>query len=779
MLEKLNNLEIAGGNARPLDEAERHAILKSLQVQQAMSWAGVRKAIEPLFKARGESAKTVKFNLELGGDPKLLGNPVEARLAVIFGETWQSHPRKDEIRMAVHERLWSADYGRIGDQRVVIKRAAERATDRRSAATSFGTDFGATPQQVAELERMNFPTGWDAFSVSAIQKCLPELEEGVRFGALLASADYADWRRSHFPNRVQPTGEILDRLPSPANPEEQKRIAGLRNPTVVRTQNELRKVVNNLIDLFGKPDLIRVELAREVGKGKAEREEMLAANRRQEKRRKEAQKRLQENGIASPTRADIEKWLLWKECQERDPYTGDAISFDALFQQGAFEVEHIWPRSRSLDDSFGNKTLCRKDVNLAKGNRTPFEHFRGDPDVWAAVKVRLEGLVSTKGGEGFSPGKARRFLAEAIPDDFASRQLNDTGYAAREAVTFLKRLWPDVGPTAPVTVQPVTGRVTAHLRRLWGLNNLLADTGEKNREDHRHHAVDALVVACTHPGMTKALSDYWSRRDNPLSVAETPTLPPPWPTIRTDAGNVIAHILVSHRVRKKVSGGLHLETVYGDTGNDVETKSGVFREFVRRKKVENLTAAEYGTIRDPHIRSVLQEWLARQGGDPKKVNWNAFPRVSPGGPEIKSVRILIRQQLELMAPVSTGFADLGANHHIAVYQRPDGRGAFEVASLFEASRRLTRREPVVRRDRSDATFLFSLSPGDAVEVPVEHEKRGIWIVQGAWASGQIVLLHHQDAAGASVWRPTAGSLVNLKCRKVSIDPVGRRSVVSD
>jgi CRISPR-associated endonuclease Csn1 len=134
----------------------------------------------------------------------------------------------------------------------------------------------------------------------------------------------------------------------------QKRIAGLRNPTVVRTQNELRKVVNNLIDLFGKPDLIRVELAREVGKGKAEREEMLAANRRQEKRRKEAQKRLQENGIASPTRADIEKWLLWKECQERDPYTGDAISFDALFQQGAFEVEHIWPRSRSLDDSFGN-----------------------------------------------------------------------------------------------------------------------------------------------------------------------------------------------------------------------------------------------------------------------------------------------------------------------------------------------------------------------------------------------------------------------------------------
>jgi CRISPR-associated endonuclease Csn1 len=779
MLEKLNNLEIAGGNARPLDDAERMAILAPLQVQQSMSWSGARKALEPLFKARGESARNLKFNLELGGDPKLLGNPVEARLASIFGDTWAHHPQKQEIRAGIHERLWAADYGRIGNQRVVIKRAAERASDRRSAAESFASEFGASPGQVAELEKMTFPTGWDAFSLSAILKCLPELERGVRFGALLASPDYAEWRREKFPNRNQPTGEILDRLPSPANPEEQKRIASLRNPTVIRTQNELRKVVNNLIDLVGKPDLIRVELAREVGKGKAERDEILAANRNQEKRRQEAQRRLEENGIPSPSRADIEKWLLWKECQERDPYTGDAISFDALFHQGAFEVEHIWPRSRSLDDSFRNKTLCRKDVNLAKGNRTPFEYYRSDPDAWEAVKVRLDSLTSTRLGEGLSPGKARRFMAEAIPDDFASRQLNDTGYAARQAVAFLKRLWPDVGPTAPVTVQPVTGRVTAHLRRLWGLNNLLGDTGEKNREDHRHHAVDALVVACTHPGVTKALSDYWSRRDGPDGAGSKPTLLPPWPSIRADAGNVIPHILVSHRVRKKVSGGLHLETVYGNTGNDVETKSGVFREFVRRKKVENLTASEFNAIRDPHVRSVLQDFLARHGGVPKKIKWNTYPRVSPDGPEIRSVRILIRQQLELMAEVSTGYADLGSNHHIAIYRRPDGRGEFEVVSLFEAARRLARRAPVINRQRDGAEFCFSLCPGDAVEFPEDHPKRGIRIVQGVWASGVVVLHDNTDASGGSVWRPTASTLPGAGVRKISIDPIGRRRVIRD
>ena len=96
-----------------------------------------------------------------------------------------------------------------------------------------------------------------------------------------------------------------------------------------------------------------------------------------------------------------------------------------------------------------------------------------------------------------------------MPDDFASRQLNDTGYAARQASEFLKRLWPDVGPTADRNVQPVTGKVTAQLRRRWGLNHILGDDGEKTRADHRHHAIDALVVACTHGGYTSKLSHYF------------------------------------------------------------------------------------------------------------------------------------------------------------------------------------------------------------------------------------------------------------------------------
>ncbi|MBV8935270.1 MAG: hypothetical protein JO095_05630 [Alphaproteobacteria bacterium] len=81
--------------------------------------------------------------------------------------------------------------------------------------------------------------------------------------------------------------------------------------------------------------------------------------------------------------------MLWKEANERCPYTGDHIGFEALFKEDKYQVEHIWPRSRSLDNSFANKTLCRVDINIQKGNRTPYEMYAHDHHVWEGVKLRL------------------------------------------------------------------------------------------------------------------------------------------------------------------------------------------------------------------------------------------------------------------------------------------------------------------------------------------------------------------------------------------------------
>jgi CRISPR-associated endonuclease Csn1 len=679
--------------------------------------------------------------------------------------------------------LWSADYGEIGDQRVVILRLTERIGRRAEAAQSFIDDFGVTVQQAAALRDLNFPTGWEPYSTRALQAFLPHLEAGVRFGALVNGPEWDVWRHETFPNRDRPTGEVLDKLPSPAVKGERERIARLRNPTVVRTRNELRKVVNNLIDMYGKPDLTRVEVARNVGRSKRDREELLKANRRQERRRKDAVKDLESKGMAEPARRDVEKWLLWKESRERCPYTGDQIGFDALFREGAYEVEHIWPRWRSFDDSFANKTLCRKDVNQEKRNNTPYEAFHREPDRWATMRNRVADMAATKGGIGMSRRKVKKFMAESMPDDFASRQLNDTGYAARQILGQLKCLWPDIGLEAPVMVQAVTGKVTWQLRKLWGLNNILSDDGEKTRADHRHHAIDALVVACTHPGMTNRLSRYWQAKDGPR--AEKPSLPPPWPAVRADAERVVAAIVVSHRVRKKVSGPLHEEMPLGYTGQGIVRNGKTLGIYVKRMRVEKLSLATLKidhvekisrvakfVVRDDALRKVLLAHVEAAGGKADKA-YPPYPHVCPDGPEIRKVRVLATQQKELMVPASTGFADPANNHHIAIYRLPNGKVDFDPVSLFEASQRLSRREPVVRRDRGDgAEFVMSLAPGEAIEFP-EGDGKGLRIVQGVWASGVIVTLSHTDADSSSVWRPSPGSIVAGGARKVSIDPIGR------
>ena len=789
MLEKLNNLAIAGGNARPLDSAERAAILAKLQTQASMSWPGVRKALEPLFTARGESAKTIKFNLELGGDPKLLGNSLEAKLADIFGAEWINHPNKDAIRNEVQSRLWASDYGKVGKQRVVILSEQDRKDGRAKAREAFVRDFGVTPELADALASIKLPQGWEPYSIAALQKIFPELEKGERFGTLLNSPErkWVEWRNENFPNREQPTGEFYDKLPSPKDREEMRRIAQLRNPTVVRVQNELRKVVNNLISLYGKPDLIRVELARDVGKSKQEREEIKTANRKQERRRKDAENDLKSKGIASPSRADIEKWQLWKESQERCPYSGNQIGFDDLFRRGFYEVEHIWPLPRSLDNSFKNKTLCHRDWNQRKGKRTPFEAF-GHTEEWAAIKDRLDKLLSVK--EGMHPGKVKRFLAESMPEDFANRQLTDTRYAARQAVAFLKKLWPDVGPEAPVKVQPVNGRVTAQLRKRWGLNNILSDDGEKTRADHRHHAVDALAVACASPAYVKRLSDYYKEEERGLK----PHLPEPWAMIRQDATSAIEAIIVSHRVRKKVSGPLHDEMPLGYTKKDI-TKGGVtLGIYVKRVPVEKLTletlkiksvgdisrTAKF-VVEDRAVREALRAHLEKANVPPAKA-YPPYPHITENGPEIHKARVLTVQQKTLMRPVANGFADPANNHHIAIYRLPNGKADFEVVNLFDALGRLSRREPVIRRNRGDGgNFVMSLAMGDAIEFPANHKMKGYRIVQGVWASGVVVTRTHTDATSdkETIWYPSAASILAANARKVLIDPVGRVRPAND
>jgi hypothetical protein len=565
VLEQLTKLRTAGANSRPLSPEEFKILLEQAHRQRTISWGGVRKALKKHWRERDED-EFQRFNMEVSGaETGIKGHAVEYELRKIFGDAWDSHPKRDEIRRELHQHLWTADYLQVGNSRVEIRREDDARLKRREAR---------------------------------------------------------EWMKQN--------------------------------------------------------------------------------------------------------------WTL-------------------------------------------TKTLCRTDINILKGNRTPHQVWGNDAEAWHRLKQTISECKLPE-------YKVRRFMKadiagadgidEAGTDTFSERQLADTGWAAREARDFLKRLWPDDGRIVPV--ETVNGRITAQLRHQWGLNAILNPDGEtKTRADHRHHAVDALAVALTSRSFVKRLSDWHKQR-------ETGTRPPefrePWAKFFEQAKSKTAEIVVSHKTRRKVSGALHAETIVGDTGLQEKTKSGEYRQFVTKKAVERLSKSEIQGIRDPVVRGIVFRHVAERGGDPKKA-FPPYPRL-PGsngadGPEIKKARLLIKQQLGLMVHAGTGYADAAANHHIAAYRKFDGSIASEIVSLHEAARRISARKPIVNRNgHHDAKFVMSLAPGDVIEFPKDHDHAGMRVVTSVWSSGVVVTEAINDAEGHP-WRPSIGSIVSAGAQKVSVDPIGR------
>ena len=185
-------------------------------------------------------------------------------------------------------------------------------------------------------------------------------------------------------------------------------------------------------------------------------------------------------------------------------------------------------------------------------------------------------------------------------------------------------------------------------------------------------------------------------------------------------------------------------------------------------------------IVDGRVRDLVRTWVGNHGGDPKTAFRNGYPTHGRNGPEIHKVRLHIKQQANLMAKASTGYAELGNHHHIAIYQLPNGKAEFEVVSLPEASRRLKQGKPTVdRRDDGPEVFMMSLSINDALFFSGSEED-GIWIVKKISSNDQVYLRRHTDANRVGkFWAPSARTFADKGAKKVSVDPIGRVRPAND
>jgi len=687
MLQQVNSIRISGvkritEEQTMLSMEERDVLIKYLSENKELSYKIDKKSIFKVLKL--DLNKFYRFNLKDQG--KIDGLKTIHALKSALGKDYSNFDENEILKM------WNTLHFAEDDE--WLRDYAQKT-------------WNFTQEQAQKFAKIKLEPDYANLSLKAITKMLPFMRDGLMYHLAAQSAGY------HH-SLAEDVIEKTEYLPEPP---------GIANPIVTVALHQLRKVVNSLIDYYGSPDAIRVELARDMKNSRNDRLEMLRSNKERETiNKKISDKLINDNIIESPKRNDIIKYRLWEECNHICPYTGKSISLHQLFVTGEVDVEHILPYSRTLDDSYNNKTLCFRSENELKGNRTPYEAYSSDESKYNGILDRVK---------EFSHSKARRFKLKNLDalDDFIERQLNDTRYISREAKKYLAHICDKVNVSS--------GQSTAILRHYWGLNSILKESQNpylkdkeddaKSRDDHRHHAIDATVIALTTQSFIQMLSTH-HRKYGTLEDKNIEKFPFPWENFRSDVLNKIDNILISHKANKRVRGQLHEETIYGKLLNQDGTQrmnEGGIPVYAIRKPLESLTGKQVKGIIDPVVKNLVFERLRSLGVNTDEEKFDV-PRNSFNEPlymvnktglkiRIKSVRVAMPSAAMKNIRGYNAWVETGGNHHIVLFSDESGKIDGRVVSLFDAVLRKRDGLPVIDRELEPGLeFICSLHRNEMV-----------------------------------------------------------------
>ena len=514
------------------------------------------------------------------------------------------------------------------------------------------------PKEYARLfANIHFEDDYCSLSSKAIKNILPFMTAGHVYSEACSLSGYNHSEQSLTKEEIEKRQlkDHLDHVPKNS----------LRNPVVEKILNQMVNVVNEAIDTYGRPDEVRIELARELKKNAIERKTMTDAINRNTHETEQCREILQkEFGLTHVSRNDIIRYRLYKELANngyKTLYSNQYIPQEKLFSK-EIDIEHIIPQARLFDDSYSNKTLEYRSINIEKGNTTAIDFVRqkyGEEGV-AGYNDRVSNLF--KSG-AISMAKARKLkMSESdIPEDFIDRDLRNTQYISRKAQEMLREVARIVTAT--------TGSVTDRLRQDWQLVDVMQElnwdkykqqglttiiqgrdgqqirriTDWTKRNDHRHHAMDALTIAFTKPVFINYLNHlnargsseeiklieykYLERDGNNHLRFKSPTPG----NFRSEAKRHLDMILVSIKAKNKVvtrntnttkkkggfnnkiqltpRGQLHMENVYGSALHPITKEVAVGSK---------MTAETIAMVKNPVYRKSLQERLSQHGGDPKK-----------------------------------------------------------------------------------------------------------------------------------------------------------------
>lgn len=548
-------------------------------------------------------------------------------------------------------RLWHLLYSYTGDN---------SATGDECLKERIADICGLDKEYASAFASIALQDDYGSLSAKAMRKILPFMMDGNEYSV---ACEYAGYRHS----KRSLTKEELDNKPLVNTIPLLKRNS-LRNPVVEKILNQMINVVNTVSETYGKPDEIRIEMARELKKSAKEREQMTKDMNDAKKKNDEYKQVLQsEFGITNPTRNDVIRYRLYKELEQngfKTIYTQTYIPKDKLFSK-EFDIEHIIPQARLFDDSMSNKTIEARQANIEKGSATAYDYVLGKYGKQGAEEYKQRVDKMLEDGK-ISKTKQKKLLMreQDIPEGFIDRDLRDSQYIARKAREILESM--------VRTVVATTGSVTDRLREDWqlvdvmkelnwdkydrlGLTETITDHDGRQirrikdwtkRNDHRHHAMDALTIAFTRHSFIQYLNNMNARSDKSSSIygieqkelsrdshGKLRFVPPmPLNKFRSEAKKHLEDILVSIKAKNKVMtknpnktkcakgktkttlqltprGQLHNETIYGRIRQYATKEERVGSAF---------NAEKIATVANKRLREALAARLRQFDGDPKK-----------------------------------------------------------------------------------------------------------------------------------------------------------------
>ena len=615
--------------------------------------------------------------------------------------------------------------------------------------------------------------GYGNKSAKFICKLLPHLQEGKMYSE---AAEAAGVRHSDsMTAQERDERSLLETIPLLEK-------NALRQPVVEKILNQMINLVNALKREYGEIDEVRVELARELKMSREEREQVLSNNRKRKGKNETIAKRIAEYGL-TPTKSRIQKYRLWQESDECCIYCGKHVDVVQFLRGEEIEVEHIIPRSILFDDSMSNKVCACRSCNQEKGNRFAMEYIQSKG--WEQSYIeRVHSLFHDK-KISYSKRQRLLMLPKDLPEDFIERHLRLTQYISREAQGILRK--------GMRLVSASEGGVTAKLRQLWGYDNILRDLnleryrsmgetevvtvehrdGERTderikdwskRKDHRHHAIDALVVACTRQSYIQRLNRVNAEADreemdafikeqqqeHKLSKKEKLSLLEHWlirqPHFTTrEVTKHVEGILVSFRPGKRtVSRGRNIYKRSGkiDVQRDVliprgalseETIYGVIRvdgedKVVCKYPLQSLKPKDVEDIVDKALRGKVRERIKQRGEKEAFADPLYFDEAQTQ--EVRSVRCFTCKDQAKLIPLryndeseAVGFVAPGNNHHLALYRDEGGKMRASVVSFFAAVERVRYGIPVIvlnpRETRAKARIIPNLPESIFSKLPEE------------------------------------------------------------